>query len=76
MGMNDRLEIRYQDWYYDVTNFVLKHPGGNVIFFYTEKGEDATQGIIFCIHIISYIILFHETNFFDAKPFNNSIIDS
>ncbi|XP_021949416.2 acyl-lipid (8-3)-desaturase-like [Folsomia candida] len=40
-----RLEILYEGYFYDVTEFVKRHPGGNVILFYTEKGEDATQAI-------------------------------
>jgi cytochrome b involved in lipid metabolism len=41
----ERLEILYDGYYYDITDFVDKHPGGNVIKFYTEKGEDATAAI-------------------------------
>ena len=40
-----RLEILYEGYYYDVTSFASKHPGGNVIRYYTEKGEDASQAI-------------------------------
>lgn len=42
---SSRLEIRYEGFFYDVTNFVARHPGGNIIRFYTEPGEDATQAI-------------------------------
>jgi cytochrome b involved in lipid metabolism len=59
-GANEkRLEILFEGNYYDVTHFIQRHPGGNVIKFYTEKGEDATQAIqqfhnrsIHQIHII------------------------
>jgi len=37
-----RLEILYDGNFYDVTNWIPYHPGGSVIKFYTEKGEDAT----------------------------------
>lgn len=40
-----RDEVLYNGYFYDVTNFINKHPGGNVIRFYTEHGEDATQAI-------------------------------
>lgn len=43
--MGKQIEIFYEGYYYDVTDFVDKHPGGNVIKFYTEPGEDATQAI-------------------------------
>jgi len=39
----NRLEILYKGYFYDVTDFVKKHPGGSVIKYYTEKGEDATN---------------------------------
>jgi len=42
---NKRSEILYEGRYYDVTSFIRRHPGGNVIKFYTEEGEDATQAI-------------------------------
>lgn len=38
-------EIFYNGYFYDVTDFISKHPGGSVIKFYTERGEDATQAI-------------------------------
>jgi len=40
-----RMEILYEGRYYDVTNFIRRHPGGNVIKLYTNEGEDATQAI-------------------------------
>jgi cytochrome b involved in lipid metabolism len=40
-----RKEILFNGFFYDVTDFINRHPGGNVIQFYTEKGEDATQAI-------------------------------
>lgn len=39
------LEIFYDGYYYDITEFSAKHPGGDIILYYTEKGEDATQAI-------------------------------
>ena len=38
-------EILCQGYYYDVTDWVAKHPGGDVIEWYTESGEDATIAI-------------------------------
>jgi cytochrome b involved in lipid metabolism len=40
-----RKEILYEGYYYDVTDFIQRHPGGNVIKFYTEPGEDGTLAI-------------------------------
>jgi len=38
-------EILYDGYYYDVTSFVKKHPGGSIIDYYTQRGEDATNAI-------------------------------
>jgi cytochrome b involved in lipid metabolism len=38
-------EILCDGYYYDVTNFVRKHPGGSIIDYYTQRGEDATHAI-------------------------------
>ncbi len=38
-------EIFYNGYFYDVTDFIRRHPGGNIIKFYTTPGEDATQAI-------------------------------
>jgi len=40
-----KLEVLYEGYMYDVTDFVKRHPGGTVILFYTESGEDATHAI-------------------------------
>ena len=40
-----RKEILYDGYYYDVTDWIDRHPGGKVIEFYTENGEDATCAI-------------------------------
>ncbi len=40
-----REEIYYDGYFYDVTDFTRRHPGGNIIKFYTAHGEDATQAI-------------------------------
>jgi cytochrome b involved in lipid metabolism len=40
-----RKEILYEGHFYDVTKFINRHPGGNIIKFYTEPGEDATLAI-------------------------------
>lgn len=37
-----RVEVLYDGYYYDVTDFIKRHPGGNIIELYTENGEDAT----------------------------------
>lgn len=38
-------EILYEGEYYDITNWIPYHPGGNVIKFYTKPGEDATAAV-------------------------------
>lgn len=38
---NVKKEVRIDGRYYDITN--LKHPGGSVIHYYSEKDIDATQ---------------------------------
>ena len=38
-------EVLYDGYFYDVTNFVKKHPGGSIIEYYTQHGEDATHSI-------------------------------
>lgn len=43
--MKERKEIHYDGHYYDVTDFVGRHPGGPVIKFYCDKKEDATQAV-------------------------------
>lgn len=40
-----KLEILYNGNFYDVTDFVRRHPGGSVTNFYTARGEDAKQAI-------------------------------
>ncbi|KAJ6635010.1 Acyl-lipid (8-3)-desaturase [Pseudolycoriella hygida] len=40
--MDYRKEILFDGDFYDVTDFISKHPGGTVIEYYTEKGEDST----------------------------------
>jgi len=35
-------ELLYEGYYYDVTEWVKRHPGGRIIEFYTQSGEDAT----------------------------------
>ena len=39
-------EILYDGYYYDVTNFIKRHPGGTIIDYYTKPGEDATCAIL------------------------------
>ncbi|CAL8109765.1 unnamed protein product [Orchesella dallaii] len=38
-------EILSDGWYYDVTDFARRHPGGSIIEYYTKTGEDATLAI-------------------------------
>jgi len=38
-------EILYEGYLYDVTSFMSRHPGGNIIRFYAQPGEDATLAI-------------------------------
>lgn len=40
-----RKEILCDGWYYDVTEFARRHPGGSIIDYYTKTGEDATLAI-------------------------------
>lgn len=37
-----KLEVLYDGYYYDVTEFIKRHPGGNIIELYTDAREDAT----------------------------------
>lgn len=43
--MAGRKEILYDGYFYDVTDFIKSHPGGTIIEYYTEKGEDSTHAI-------------------------------
>ncbi len=36
------LEVLCDGYYYDVTDFIARHPGGDIINLYVESGEDAT----------------------------------
>ncbi|OXA45979.1 Fatty acid desaturase 2 [Folsomia candida] len=38
-------EILYEGHYYDVTKFIKKHPGGSIIEYYVEHGQDATHAV-------------------------------
>lgn len=38
-------EILCDGYFYDVTNFIDRHPGGSIIKYYTKSGEDATHAI-------------------------------
>ncbi len=38
-------EVLYDGYFYDVTTFARKHPGGSIIEYYTKHGEDATLSI-------------------------------
>lgn len=42
---NNRKEILFDGYFYDVTDFIAKHPGGSIIKYYTQTGEDATHAI-------------------------------
>lgn len=44
-GQTERKEILYEGYFYDVTEWIKRHPGGNIIKFYTESGEDATCAV-------------------------------
>ena len=41
----ERKEILCDGYFYDVTDFARNHPGGSIIYFYTQSGEDATHAI-------------------------------
>lgn len=43
--MSETKEILCDGYFYDVTNFVKKHPGGSIIEYYTQNGEDGTHAI-------------------------------
>lgn len=40
-----RKEILFDGYFYDVTDFIKKHPGGRIISYYTNSGEDSTHAI-------------------------------
>lgn len=40
-----RKEVLFDGYFYDVTDFVKRHPGGSIIEYYTKSGEDATHAI-------------------------------
>jgi cytochrome b involved in lipid metabolism len=42
---NNKCEILYEGNFYDVSGWIGRHPGGNVINFYTDPREDATLAI-------------------------------
>lgn len=39
------LELLCDGYYYDLTSFADRHPGGPIIKFYLNSGEDATEAI-------------------------------
>jgi len=41
----EKKEVYYNGYFYDVTDWIRKHPGGNIIKFYTKQGEDASLAI-------------------------------
>ncbi len=41
----EKKEILYDGYFYDVTDFITRHPGGSVIEYYTKAGEDSTHAI-------------------------------
>lgn len=42
---SERKEILFEGFFYDVTDFIKKHPGGSIIEYYTQSGEDGTHAI-------------------------------
>lgn len=38
-------EILCDGYFYDVGNFISRHPGGSIIKYYTKSGEDASHAI-------------------------------
>lgn len=40
-----KLEVLCDGYYHDVTEFIDRHPGGDIINLYVESGEDATIAI-------------------------------
>lgn len=44
-NFGERTEILFDGYFYDVTDFIQKHPGGTIIKYYTQTGEDATHAI-------------------------------
>ena len=38
-------ELLYEGYLYDVTEWVRRHPGGKIIEFYTQSGEDSTLAV-------------------------------
>lgn len=44
-NITGRKEILFDGHFYDVTDFIRKHPGGRIIEYYTQTGEDGTHAI-------------------------------
>lgn len=44
-NISETKEILCDGYFYDVTNFISRHPGGSIIKYYTKNGEDATHAI-------------------------------
>jgi cytochrome b involved in lipid metabolism len=42
---NGRKEILYEGFFYDISSWIKRHPGGGIIEFYTQPGENATIAI-------------------------------
>jgi hypothetical protein len=40
-----KIELLFDGHYYDVTDWIKRHPGGDIIKLYTESGEDATVAV-------------------------------
>jgi len=43
--VSQRKEIYHEGYFYDVTDWIRRHPGGKIIEFYTKSGEDATIAV-------------------------------
>jgi len=40
-----KVELLYDGYFYDVTSWIKRHPGGDVINLYTSSGEDSSVAI-------------------------------
>lgn len=42
-SVGERKEVYFKGYFYDVTEWIRRHPGGKIIEFYTKKGGKSAQ---------------------------------
>ena len=70
-----RIELHFDGRYYDVTTWAKHHPGGKIIEFYTEKGEDASIAIQ-QFHQRSMPKVMSVLNSLKCRPVSNTALTS